>query len=203
MSDARFLLLHRLMWIEARISPSELTAALGKLLPMTIHLDDEKTTDRSLDLGAPTEVSLVAGRGLRLACAAELRWSTTVGTIPFRLRDLRVVLVPSVEIDEHPTIAFRLEVEHSDFVNVPSLVDAGVAQLVQSALATRPLLWDLASSFTKTVPLTNRIEPTRRVAFSVRDARVEVTEAAVVLAALVNVDFSATGERRPGLDVQP
>jgi len=147
------------MWLEAIITQEDLVKVIGELLPVKIHLQEEKegeTTppERWLLLHPATEVVLVPDQGVRVTCPAELCWSI-VGVSPtVKLDELRVMICPQV-VEKHkgPVLDFRLEIEEADFHVLPEFIDTTIVKAVNAALAAKELHWNFTDTLTRTVGL--------------------------------------------------
>lgn len=176
------------MWIVATVTAEEARGVLARLLPVTVRLDDEPGTERYVVLDAPTDVSLVEGRGLRVTCPGRVSWSLPIGTIDMRIKRAQALLVPSIVT--HPSgeaLRFTLEIETLDFEWVPSLVDQKIADVIEKRLGAEPLEWGFAETFTRTFALPAAVEPKRDVAVTVREPSCAVTEIAMTFVLYVAV----------------
>lgn len=187
------------MWIEAIISKDDLVNVVQQLLPLKIHFDDDPSTDRWLFLDKPTKIELVEGKGLRLACPAEIRWSIATIDVPFKLHTLEVLARP--EVVSKPggdVLAFRLELEEADFKGVPALLDHGITKAVNAALASQDFAWNFTKTLTNTVKMPKLLDPIDTLSIGVGWGKLRVDAEALVIAVSVNLTFNrADAEKRP------
>ena len=129
------------MWVEAVVLQEDLAALLRELLPATIRLGK----DGQLSLAKPTGVALVADVGLRVICAATLRWEVLGIDVPFAIPSLAVLARPELEtFAEGRRLVFKIQIDHADVAGLPGLLDDGVTKLVNRELSAKhvELSWD-------------------------------------------------------------
>ncbi len=170
------------MWLEAILSLDDLRHALAQLTPVTISLGSEGA---GLYVGAPSNVSLVAGEGLQVTCAAELTWPVLGIAVPVVVSEVSFMLTPRIErVDDVELLAFVPHVARADFAMLPGMLDRRLTELVNKELDRRKL--DLAWNFGKTLTfafgLPASLSPLRTMSLNSHGAMVRVTEEAVVLA---------------------
>lgn len=188
------------MWLEAILSLDDLRHALGQLTPVTISLGSEGA---GLYVGAPSNVSLVAGEGLQITCAAELTWPVLGIAVPVVVSEVSFMLTPRIERvdDDVELLAFVPHVAHADFAMLPGMLDRRLTELVNKELDRRKL--DLAWNFGKTLTLAfglpASLSPLRTMSLNSHGAMVRVTEEAVVLA----ISMKATIKQLTASSVQP
>ena len=186
------------MWIEAIITKDDFANAIRSITPVRIHFDDNDKTNRWLFLGQPTNVELVAEKGIRISCPAEIMWSMVGVNVPIKLHTLQVLLRP--EIVAKPTghvLAFNLELEEADFKLIPALIDAGIMKAVNAALAAQDLAWDFTKTLTNSVKMPKQLDPIETLEIKVNWGKRRVDDEAVVLVVSFQLDFI----RRAGSDL--
>jgi hypothetical protein len=186
------------MWIEAIITKDDFANAIRSITPVRIHFDDNDKTNRWLFLGQPTNVELVAEKGIRISCPAEIMWSMVGVNVPIKLHTLQVLLRP--EIVAKPTghvLAFNLELEEADFKGIPALLDAGIMKGVNAALAAQDLAWDFTKTLTNSVKMPKQLDPIETLEIKVNWGKRRVDDEAVVLVVSFQLDFI----RRAGSDL--
>jgi len=186
------------MWIEAIISKDDFAAAVRQMTPLRIHFDDNDKTNRWLYLGKPTSVELVAEKGIRISCPAEIMWSVVGVNVPFKLHTMQVLMRP--EIVAKPTghiLVFNLELEEADFKGIPALIDHGIVKGVNSALAAQELAWDFTKTLTNSVKMPKLLDPIETLEIKVNWGKRRVDDEAVVLVISFQLDFI----RRAGSDL--
>lgn len=178
------------MWIEAIITKDDFATVINQITPLRIHFDDDDKTNRWLYLGHPTNIELVAEKGIRISCPAEIMWSVVGLNVPFRLHTLQVLMRP--EIVAKPTghiLVFNLELEEADFKGIPALVDHGIVKAVNAALAAQELAWDFTKTLTNTVKMPKLLDPIEALQIKVNWGKRRVDDEAVVLAVSFQLDF--------------
>ena len=180
------------MWIATTVTAEEARGVIGRLLPVTVRLDDEPGTERFVVLDAPTDVSLVEGRGLRVVCPGRVEWSLPIGKVDMCGKAAQALLVPSIVTSPRgAALRFALEIEALDFEWVPSLLDQKIAEVIEKRLGAEPLEWGFEHTFTRSFALPAAVEPPRDIEITVREPSVAVSEIAMTfvlyLAALPSV----------------
>jgi hypothetical protein len=186
------------MWIEAIISKDDFAAAVRQMTPLRIHFDDNDKTNRWLYLGKPTSVELVAEKGIRISCPAEIMWTVVGVNVPIKLHTMQVLMRP--EIVAKPTghiLVFNLELEEADFKGIPALIDHGIVRGVNSALAAQELAWDFTKTLTNSVKMPKLLDPIETLEIKVNWGKRRVDDEAVVLVISFQLDFI----RRAGSDL--
>jgi hypothetical protein len=179
------------MFVEIILTRDDFVAALEQLLPLTIHLDEDDTTDRWLRLDRATGVELVPDEGLRLACPAEIRWSVAGVGVPVRLHTLQVRLRPEVVVSEEgPTLVFVVTVEEADFKGIPELVDRSIVKAINGALARRELAWSFTKDLTRTVEMPKLLDPIESLSIEVAWGERRSDTEAVVIAVSLHLRFN-------------
>lgn len=186
------------MWIEAIIAKDDFAAVVRQMTPLRIHFDDNDKTNRWLYLGKPTSVELVAEKGIRISCPAEIMWSVVGVNVPIKLHTMQVLMRP--EIVAKPTghiLVFTLELEEADFKGIPALIDHGIVKGVNAALAAQELAWDFTKTLTNSVKMPKLLDPIETLEIKVNWGKRRVDDEAVVLVISFQLDFI----RRAGSDL--
>ena len=178
------------MWIEAIVTRDDLAELLRQLLPLKIHFDDTKK-DRWLYLDRPTEIELVADKGLRMSCPGELMWTVSVVNVPIKLSTIRVLLRPEIITKQRgDVLAFNLQLEESDLVGIPSIIDHTIMKAVNEALVHRELAWDFTKTLTHTVAMPKMLEPIDSLSIGVEWGKRRLDDEALVLVVSFKLAFN-------------
>ncbi len=188
------------MWVEAILTKDDLARLVGELLPLSIRLGE----GGSLTLTDPTDVSLLAERGLRVTCKAELHWPVWKIDVPIKLHSLALVVTPTIDRQPDTTsesLVFKLTVEHADFAMVPAVIDDELTGRINDALAARHLQlgWNFTRTLSHVFPLPALLQSVDALALRVAWGRVKVTPEALVLA----VSFHTDVGRRSSAELLP
>jgi hypothetical protein len=203
--------------IRVRLEEATLRSVLDELLPLTILLDEPSPdadptsaaevgpTDRSgkgrdgrwVRVEKASEVDFVAGQGLRLVSAGQIRWVTAGMPVEATLQSVTLMLRPLVVADKHGgRLVFRPSLEAADLKNLPALLDRGVVALVNRQLETRgqDMAWDFGRTLSLSVPVPPMLEGIHSLQLDARNATVTVTADAIELGLTVSLHFL----RKPG-----
>jgi len=179
------------MWIEAILTKDDFVAVLEQILPVKIHFDDDKRTDRWLALGRATAVEMVPEQGLRISCPAELMWSISVVDIPIKLNTLQVLLAPEIVTKERGDIlVFNLTLEEADIKGIPSLIDHAIMKAVNEALVRKAMAWDFTRTLTHTVKMPALLDPIESLAIHVAWGKRRVSAEAMALVVSFQLGFN-------------
>lgn len=185
------------MWIQAIITADDLAAVLHQLLPLKIHFDNDPSTNRWLYLDKATDIELVSGRGLRVACPAEIKWSIAGVSVPIKLHSLRLVLCPEVvSKDEGDVLAFRIELEETDFKGIPALLDRGLMSAIGAALASKDLAWNFTQTLTRRVHMPSFLDPIESLSIRVGWGKCRVDNEALALVLSFGLTFDREDDSR-------
>ncbi len=181
------------MKLQAVFSRDELVAFTSQWLPLKLQLGDAKKDDRFLLLSDPKTIDLVPGRGLRIACRAEIRWPVMGLTVPIKARNLSVLMTPSViDVAGQPALAFKPHIEQADLSGVPSRLDGTLTDAVNRALADRVKpTWTFGAMLTRSIPMPAMLS-TASIDLSCAGGEVHVSEEAFTFSLVVR----ATAPRR-------
>jgi len=169
------------MWLEAILSKEDLVSVASELLPLGVQLGPPDSEHYVL-LSAATAVTLVEGRGLRIACNAQIRWPVLGMDIPINVEGLTVLVEPSVP-EGGGDLHFLVQLEQADVAWVPAFVDAKLVDVVNDALKERAgaLSWDFAETLSHRFPLPEMLGPARALSLGVSWGKVRITGEALVL----------------------
>ena len=181
----------------ARLEESTLREILDELLPITIALDDPDKPDgpnpgRWVRIEPAKEVDFIAGEGLRLVSAGQMRWVTAGVPVEATLHSARVMLRPQVVKDKHGgRLVFRPSLESADLKNVPALLDRGIVAVVNRQLEARgdELAWDFGRTLSVAVPVPPALQGIASLQLDARNASVTVTADAIELGLTVSLHF--------------
>ena len=179
------------MWVEAILMKEDLSKLVGQFLPVAIRLGD--ANEGELSLTDPSDVSLVAGEGLRVVCKAKVRWPVLGIDVPVTLHSLTILLRPEPVRREHgDAVVFKLEIEHADLAGVPSIIDDRITEYVNKELDAKhvELTWEVANTLAASFELPDALVPLDALKLSVAGVRVKVTTEALGIAVLF--DYSVT-----------
>jgi hypothetical protein len=157
---------------------------LNQLLPLKVLLGADPDDDRSLVLRDPRALTFVPDTGISLTCTADLRWSVLGLTVPIHLRELSILLVPSVAAGAGaPALLFGLAIEHVDLAGVPAIVDTRLVELVNQSLSQRQadLSWEFSKILTHSFALPALLASLQSFNLGVGESAIEVVPDALVL----------------------
>ena len=166
------------MKFTAAFTREELVRFVSEWLPLKVLLGDFKKEDRYLSLSDPTAIELLPGKGLRLACRAQIRWPIMGLTVPITARELIVVLRPAITTPGgQPALSFGIQIERADLSAVPARLDTALTEALNRALAQRAKLqWEFGKMLTRSVPLPLMLTTTDSIDLLCDHGVVAVTE---------------------------
>jgi hypothetical protein len=175
------------MWLEAILSKQDLEGVLRELTPTRIDLSE----DGELYLGAPTSVTLVPGRGLRVVSPAKLRWTLLGLHVPITIESATVLLEPVVRrvVGRGDVLAFQIQVEALSVTAMPDFFEGTAVERVNAELTRghAELVWDFSETLSHRFDLPSLLQPTRRLDVRVAWGEARIGEDAIVLAVSVHV----------------
>ncbi len=187
------------MWLEAILTKDDLHGVVAQFAPMRFRLGD----NGELCLDTPSEVSLIRDQGIRVVCSATLHWPVLGFDVPISIRSVAVLVRPEVEPrGDGAALVFKPEIAYADVALVPSVLDEGVARLVNEELAKKhvELAWNFERTLSHVFPLPAALETTAAFGLHVKAGTVRVTDDALGFA----VSFSTQVQRRvDGIDGAP
>jgi hypothetical protein len=164
------------MHLQALVPQTEIEALVHELMPLKVLLGDEDD-DRTLLLLDPSTPEFVPGKGLRLGCRAEVRWSVLGIAVPITLRALTVLLMPRIaERDTGPALVFDLSIERADLAGLPARMDGRLVERVNHALSARQvqLAWGFGKTLSHAFELPAMLASLRTFNLAVGESSVEV-----------------------------
>jgi hypothetical protein len=168
------------MDIVITVTRDELTRLLGEFAPIRIHLTSQDEDRRWIELERPERVELVPGLGARIVTSGRLRYELIGISVPARIRELSVLLVPTITTaaSGRQSLAFLLEVQKADLAHVPGLIDAALVSKVNGALTPESthMIWHFGDALERRVALPERLEPLDALATSVSGGGVGVDD---------------------------
>ncbi|HEX5656729.1 MAG TPA: hypothetical protein VFX59_06010 [Polyangiales bacterium] len=182
------------MKLQAVFSRDEVVAFASEFLPLKLQLGDPKKDERYLLLSDPKTIDLVPGRGLRIACRAQIRWPVLGMNVPITARNLSVLMTPSVvELDGQPALAFKPRIEQADLSGVPARLDSTLTEAVNRALMERVApTWKFGTMLTRSIAMPAMLSTTQSIDLGVAAGEVHVSEEAFTFSLVVR----ATAPRR-------
>ncbi len=170
------------MHLQATFTLADLTEALVSFTPLEIQLGDLEGRERTLVIDRPLEVTLVAGRGLRIATAARFTWTIAGLAVPMTVKSASLLLIPEVVVLEgREALRFLLLLERADLKLLPAFVDEEFVERVNAALLAedaRPT-WRFLDTLTFSVGLPERLRSARTLRLKAQWGAVQVTDAAL------------------------
>jgi hypothetical protein len=146
------------MQLCAVITKDDLTSVIEQITPLRATVRPR----RVITLGRPTNVELVAGKGLRVSGEARFTWDAYGLPIPVTLRHWQVMLVPSfVSRQGRHLLAFDPVLEGLDFKNVPMFLDERIVEGIKAGLEKHKgkLAWDFEKHLSIARPLPSSLAP--------------------------------------------
>lgn len=186
------------MEIEVSLPKGEVVSLLAQAAPLRIHLGEADEDRRFVELEPPSEVSFVAGEGVRIITRGRVRHELAGVGLPFELRRVQILFVPEVVVGHHgQRLDFRLRVEEADLESVPGIVETVVISKVNQALEPEALhlYWELARALTLSVSLPERFEPLDRFLTTLRSVQTTVAHDALILRLSLELSVSRSGSR--------
>jgi hypothetical protein len=170
--------------VDVTLRHDELLTLLAEAAPLRIHLTEGDEDRRYVELEAPSAVTFVAGRGVRIVTNGRLRHELAGVGLPFDIRRVQVLFAPEIVSGQHGLrLDFRLRVESADLENVPGVVESVVISRVNQALEPERvhMYWEVAQTLSTSVPLPARFEPLDRFLTQARSAQMTVTNESLIL----------------------
>ncbi len=187
------------MQLSLTIGHVELTRMLNELAPIRIHMTPTDEDRRWLELEAPSDVTFVPDRGVRIVTHGRLRYAFGALQIPATVKHLQLVLEPKVvQADDFAhRLAFALTIEEGDLAHIPGVLDDALVGIVNDALTPRAtnMVWNFGAALTKSAVLPERLEPLDRFSVGVESGRVAVTRDHVEFIVDLSAGISRTKPR--------
>ena len=182
----------------AIITKDDLSSVIDQVTPLRVAIRPR----RVIALGRPTNVELVAGRGLRIRGDARFTWDVGGITIPVTLRAWQVMLVPSfVARGSGHVLAFDPVLEDLDFKAVPMFLDGRIADAVKNGLEAQRgrLAWDFERHLSVTHALPSSVSPAGDVKLAPTGGNVTVTDTDIRL----TLEFALSVRRDREVEAAP
>jgi hypothetical protein len=170
--------------VNVTLGHDEVVALLAEVAPLRIHLTEGDGDGRFVELERPSEVSFVAGQGVRIVTSGRLRHELAGVGLPFDIRRVQLMFVPEIVSGaQGHRFDFRFRIESADLENLPGVVENVVVSKVNHALEPErsQIYWQLAQTLSVSVPLPDRFEPLDRFETRACAAQVTVTNESVIL----------------------
>lgn len=183
------------MWLEAILSRANLEQALRSFTPATISLGDHG----SVCVEPPTQVELVAGKGLRAICPATVHGSLFGLDVPVTVSAARFLLEPSVvSRSGGDVLAFTVVLESIDVGALPHLLETVAVDAINAALVAHgaELAWNFRETLSHRFELPPVISAVRTLDISAAWGEIRITEEALVFVISIHVGPNA-GEAEP------
>jgi hypothetical protein len=184
--------------VDVTLHREEIIELLAQVAPIRIHLTEGDEDRRWVELEPPSEVSFVAGTGVRIVTHGRLRHELGGIGLPLGLRRVQVLFSPEVVQGHHgQRLDFRLTVEAADLENVPGLIESMIIPKVNQALEPESLrmYWEVAQTLTFSLPLPERFEPLDRFSTAARSVQATVTHDALIVRLGVGLGITRTSPR--------
>lgn len=187
------------MYIDAVVTASEIATLLEQFAPIRIHLTPTDEDRSWVELEQPREITMVAGRGIRVVCSGRLRYALAGITLPLSIRRIQVLLEPKI-VDLGPDaqrLDFVLQIEDADLENVPGLVDRAIVGKVNASLTPEAthMLWQFSRTLDQAFDLPERLEPLHQLLLRAPAGAVAVTPDGVALRLHLNAALTRTKPR--------
>ena len=143
-------------------------------------------------LGAPSSVTLIEARGLRVACPAMLHGSVLGLDVPVTVRLATFLLEPSiVPRAGREVVVFKVSLEGIDVAAIPHIVEEAAVDAINEAFVTHgtELTWDFRETLSHRFKLPAGLAALRFLDLSAAWGKLRVTPEALVF--LVSVHTGA------------
>lgn len=166
------------MHLQATFTLADLNEAVTSFTPLEIRLGDLEGKERTLVIDRPLDVTLVAGRGMRIATAARFTWTLAGLEVPVTVQSASLLLLPEIaRVEGREVLRFQLVLESADLKMLPSFVDEKFVERVNAALLAedaRPT-WKFLDTLTFSVGLPERLRSARALTLTAKWGAVQVT----------------------------
>lgn len=175
------------------LTVADLEQIIGQLCPARIALDE----GRWIDIATPTTVEFVEGRGARLVTEAKIRWTVVGIDVPITVKGVEVFLEPKmVTREEKQLLAFALSIAELDLKFVPSLLDKGIGNKINSELSANAaaLEWDFVRTLDWHFTLPKQLAPADSLHLQAKWGELKIGNDAMTIMASMDVDISRARE---------
>jgi|GEM_PF-3492105 len=165
----------------------EIENTLLSWFPLELVLEPGENPRRVLTLRDFKRFEMVPGEGIRFACRGRLEW--TMGPLEPSLTIHRIVVRIGLSLDDIADVAndqgvvlrLRPTFEEVDVAGVPSLIDRGVARLVQARLDERvpSITWRISQTLAWKTTLPPRLRTSESLGFGIFDAVLDISAEAL------------------------
>jgi hypothetical protein len=184
------------MRLQATLTRDDLHSLVDELMPVTIRLGQKG----KLSLSDPSQIALVAARGLRVSCHAHGSWEVLGVGVPITLTSLEVLLEPSFAMrPEGDVLVFKLQIESADIARVPGMIAGRIVDLVNVELTEKhvELAWRFRKTLSHEFSLPSSLENLASIALTATSGSLEVTAEALVLTVAFETDVGRRPESGP------
>lgn len=188
------------MRLRATLEVKDVEVLLAELLPFRVRLDADD--DRKFaDVMRPRDVRIVANQGIEVTCDATLSWPVpVVGAVRIEVEDVTLLMPISVSNSvEGARIFFGVRLQNMDVRAVPGRIDDALVRRINRELETHRtgFDWGIGETLTLRLDLPNLLVPLDAFRTWFGDLTVNITEAAVELAAPMRLGIErGDAERR-------
>src|SRR6187399_1927040 len=187
------------MWVEAILSKDDLATVLTELCPLSIALGGGSDPAHYIKFMNPGNVSLVADRGLRLTCEAEICWPVLGVEVPVHVESLTLMLGLTLEsaLGEE-ALLFKPALEDIDLAWVPNHFEGKITERLNQQLSQKHIefSWRFFQTLSHVFELPTLLRPVNALELSVAWGKVRLTEEALVLAVSYHTRIRRDGEPR-------
>jgi hypothetical protein len=180
------------VWIEAVLTVDDLQRVLRDFAPASIRLGE----NGELVLAEPSLVVLIPELGLRVVCAATLRWPLLGVSVPVAMRSVDVMICPIIErLVDREALVFKLHIEHIDVSLFPAFVDDKITARVNEELAKHHVefSWQFPKTLSYVFQLPDALLSTSALSLEVVAGTLRVTDTSLAFAVSYRTQF----QRRP------
>jgi hypothetical protein len=184
------------MRLEAHLTAADFQHVFAQLTPLSVALDPD-SPNKQLSLKTPSEVSVIAGLGLRVETEMQLQWDVIGLRVPVTLRRVVILMTPSVgQHDGREALLFGLRIEEADVSAIPAFLRDVVVSRVNDALSKPDvrIAWQFLDTLDFGFPLPTEIRPAYSMRLYARSGSVHVEDGNVRLT--VEWGLSAQPETR-------
>lgn len=165
---------------ETVITQEELRVWLRELTPLRIHINGPEDPERWIELDEPEEVHLEAGAGAVVRTSGRFRYEWKGLPVKGEIRQVTVRLSPTI-VESDPAgkaLAFQLDIEGGDLVNVPDKIDEGIVAIINKAITAHStgLVWNFTETLDSRFDLGPNLQQLEALGTRVEDGEVQVTD---------------------------
>jgi hypothetical protein len=175
--------------VDLFIDRETIASLLADVTPLEIPLGDGDPRQRHFRVERPHEITLVKGRGIRIATRAKLVW--TIGRVPLPpvvLEGIAILIEPAVVAKfeggaASELLVMRTTLEDLELRHLPAAIDERVADIVNERLGEMgdQLAWRFSKALSVRFALPPRVRPLERFEMDARGASIEVADAGLRL----------------------